>query len=257
MTKTVSHASCIPASPARRGGCWALALMAGTLAGQATASAYDIGDTGVGSGFKVKAQSIRSSIGHQVHWTRPALEVGWGFAPGLEATLGSGYGMADGYGGHRRHGSHDMKLALKWQLPDVLPAALQWAVEPEILLPTGSRAAGMGGAGTGASLPLRASRALGRMLATGQLAWVKPPGEDAGWSAGALLEYEAAPALWLGVEMLHDAPGTTPAFQRASLGFRWERSTRLLVFGALGRSWRTPAEDAERSVRIGVEYAFE
>lgn len=241
-----------------RHGCLCAAVLVTALpAEQAAASAYEIGDTGTGTGFKVKAQSIRARVGHEVHWSRTALEMGWGFAPGMEATLGSGYGMADGYGGHRLHSSHDMKLALKWKLPDVLPASLDWAIEPEIVLPTGSRSAGMGGEGMGVAVSLRASRQQGRMLATGQLAWVKTPGEDAGWSAGALVEYEAVPTLWLGMEMLHDAPGPTEAFRRGSLGFRWERSPRLLMFGALGRSWRRSADDEEHSVRVGFEYAFE
>lgn len=149
-----------------------------------------------------------------------------------------------------------MKLALKWELPDVLPASLDWAVEPEIVLPTGSRSAGIGGEGTDIAVPLRVSRQQERMLATAQLAWVKTPGEDAGWSAGALVECEPAPALWLGQELLHEAPGPTEAFRRGSLGFRREHSPRLLVFGALGRSWRRSADDEEHSVRFGFEYAF-
>ncbi len=223
---------------------------------RAAARAYEIGGTGTGSGFKVKAQSIRARAGHDVHWSRPALEVGWGFAPGMEAAPGTGYGIADGHGGHRLHGSHDMKLALKCELPDVLPASLDWAVEPEIALPTGSRSAGMGGEDTDIAVPLRVSRQQELMLATAQLAWVKTPGEDAGWSAGALVECETAPALWLGQELLHEAPVPTETFRRGSLGFRWEHSPRLLVFGALGRSWRRSADDEEHSVRVGFEYAF-
>ncbi|MBN8791657.1 MAG: hypothetical protein J0I01_05450 [Stenotrophomonas nitritireducens] len=53
----------------------------------------------------MKAQSIRACAGHDVHWSRPALEVGWGFAPGMEAAPGTGYGIAAGHGGHRLHGA--------------------------------------------------------------------------------------------------------------------------------------------------------
>lgn len=82
------------------------------------------------------------------------------------------------------------------------------------------------------------------------------PWEDAGRSAGALVECGTAPALWSGLELLHEAPGPTEAFRRGSLGFRWEQSPRVLVFGALGRSWRRNAGDGEHSVRVGFEYAF-
>lgn len=172
----------------RHHGCRCVAVpMTALAAARAAARAYGIGDAGTGSGCKVKAQSFRARAGHEVHWSRPALEVGRGFAPGREATPGTGDGMADGHGGHRLHGSRDMKPALKWELPEVLPASLDWAVEPGIVLPTGSRSAGMGGKGTGTAVPLRASRQQERMPATGLLAWVKrlgktPAGARAPWS---------------------------------------------------------------------------
>lgn len=226
----------------------------------ADASAFEVGDTDVGSGLKLKAESGRLRSGDDVTWTRPALEAGWGFADHFELTVGSGYGITKSRDERHRHGSHDLRLALKWRLRQESHTSLGVALEPELTLPTGDRGAGMSGDDTLLALPLRASRSSGRGRLTAQVAWLhaSQAGESA-WSAGALYEYEVAPNLWLGAEALHDAAlgDDRQASQRGSLGFRWQSQGTWMLFGGYGRSWRHSGNGTQASVRLGIEYVFQ
>ena len=235
-------------------------LIALIVPGHADASAFEVGDTDVGSGLKLKAESVRLRSGDDVAWTRPALEAGWGFADDFELALGSGYGIAEHRDGQRHYGSHDLRLALKWRLRQESATSLGIVLEPELTLPTGDRVAGMSGDDTLLALPLRVSRSFGRGRLTGQVAWLHASraGESA-WSAAALYEYEVAPDLWLGAEALHDAAlgDDGQVFQRGSLGFRWQSQGAWMLFGGYGRSWRHGGDGTHSSVRMGIEYVFQ
>jgi len=237
------------------------AILAASIApDHVDASAFEVGDTDVGSGLKLKAESVRSRGGDHVAWTRPALEAGWGFADHFELAVGTGYGITESRGEQRRHGSHDLRLALKWRLRQESDTSFGVALEPELTLPTGDRGAGMGGEDTLLALPLRVSRSSGRGRLTGQIAWLRASrAEESAWSAGALYEYEVAPNLWLGAEALHDAAlaGDAQVFQRGSLGFRWQSQGAWMLFGGYGRSWRHGGNGAQASARLGIEYVFQ
>lgn len=226
----------------------------------ADASAYEVGDTDTGTGLKLKAESMRLRSGDEVAWTRPALEAGWGFAERFELAVGSGYGVSELRDGRRHHGSHDLRLALKWRVQHESTTSPGIALEPELIVPTGDRGAGMSGDDTLLALPLRVSRSFGRGRLTGQVAWLHAwrAGESA-WSAGALYEYEVVRNLWLGAEALHDAAleDDRQVFQRGSLGFRWQSQGAWMVFGGYGRSWRHGGEGAQTSVRLGIEYVLQ
>ncbi len=227
---------------------------------QADASAFEIGDTDTGTGLKLKAESMRLRAGDDVAWTRPALEAGWGFAEHFELIVGSGYGISELRDGRRHHGSHDLRLALKWRLQQESATSLSVALEPELILPTGDRGAGMSEDDKLLALPLRASRTFGRGRLTGQVAWLHALGAgESGWSAGLLYEYEVVRNLWLGAEALHETAlgDDGQVSQRGSLGFRWQSQEAWMIFGGYGRSWRHDRDDAQTSVRLGVEYVFQ
>lgn len=234
-------------------------LAASIVAGRAEASAFEVGDTDVGSGLKLKAESVHLRSGDDVAWTRPALEAGWGFADHFELVVGSGYGIAEFRDGRRHHGSHDLWLGLKWRLRQESAMSVGMALEPELVLPTGDRGAGMSGEDTLLALPLRVSRPFGRGRLTGQVSWLHASrAGDSAWSAGALYEYEAARNLWLGAEVLHDSAlgQDGRVSQRGSLGFRWQSQGAWMLFGGYGRSWRHGGDGTQASVRLGVEYVF-
>lgn len=235
-------------------------LAASIVPGNVDASSFEVGDTDVGSGLKLKAESVHLRSGDNVAWTRPVLEAGWGFADHFELAVGSGYGIAEFRDGRRHHGSHDLRLAVKWRLRQESATSLGMALEPELTLPTGDRGAGMSGDDTLLAFPLRASRSFGRGRLTGQVAWLHASraGESA-WSAGVLYEYEVARDLWLGAEALHDAAlgDDGQVSQRGSLGFRWQSQGAWMLFGGYGRSWRPDGDGTQTSVRFGVEYVFQ
>lgn len=235
-------------------------LTASIVPGHADASSFEVGDTDVGSGLKLKAESVRLRSGNDVAWTRPALEAGWGFADQFELTVSSGYGIAELRDGRRHHGSHDLRLALKWRLRQESDTSLGVALEPELTLPTGDRGAGISGDDTLLALPLRVSRSFGRGRLTGQVAWLHASraGESA-WSTGALYEYEVARDLWLGAEALHDAAmgDDGQVSQHGSLGFRWQSQGAWMLFGGYGRSWRHGGDGTQTLVRMGIEYVFQ
>jgi hypothetical protein len=113
---------------------------------RADASAFEVGDTDVGKGLKLKAESVRLRSGDDVAWTHPALEAGWGFADRFELAVGAGYGIAEFHDGRRHHGSHDLRLALKWKLRQESAMSMGLALEPELVLPTGDGMAELAGA---------------------------------------------------------------------------------------------------------------
>lgn len=227
---------------------------------RADASAFEVGDTDVEAGFNLSAEYIRLRSGDDITWARPALEAGWGFAEHFELAVGSGYGIAEFRDARRYHGSHDLWLALKWRLREESATSLGMALEPELILPTGDQGSGMSENDTLLALPLRVSRSFGRGRLTGQLTWLHSSrsGESA-WSGGVLYEHEVAANLWLGAEALHDTAledhGHLP--QRGTLGFRWQLQEAWMIFGGYGRSWRHGKGDAQTSVRLGIEYAFQ
>ena len=227
---------------------------------QADASSFEVGDTDIGSGFKLKAESVRLRSGGDVVWMHPALEAGWGFADRFELAVGGGYGIAEFRDGRRHHGSHDLRLALKWRLRPESATSFGIALEPELILPTGDRGAGMSGDDTLLALPLRVSRSFGRGRLTGQVAWLHASraGESA-WSAGALYEHEVARNLWLGAEALHDSAmgDDGQVSQRGGFGFRWQSPGAWMLFGGHGRSWRHGGDGTEAWVRLGIEYVFQ
>lgn len=235
-------------------------LAALVVPGRAYASAFEVGDTDVEAGFNLSAESMRLRSGDDTTWARPALEAGWGFAENFELAVGSGYGITEFRDERRSHGSHDLWLALKWRLREESATSLGMALEPELILPTGDQGAGMSENDTLLALPLRVSRSFGRGRLTGQLTWLHSSraGKSA-WSGGVLYEHEVAANLWLGAEALHDTALEDHGHvsQRGTLGFRWQPQEAWMIFGGYGRSWRHGEDDAQTSVRLGIEYAFQ
>ena len=229
-------------------------------AGPAMASAYEVGDTDIGAGWKVKLQVARLRSGDELGWSHPELVVGWGFADSLELAVGTGYGRVEAAGGPRRHGHHDARVALKWGIRQESPGTVGIAFEPDVTLPTGDRAAGTGGDGVELALPLRASRSFGRGRLTAQFAYLHAFADDERMlSLGVLYEHEVMAGLWAGAEVLHDhgLGEQRDRERRMAIGLRWQRSERLMLFGGYGKGlYPGDAEDSS-SARIGIEYVFD
>lgn len=231
----------------------AVAVLAG--ADPVLASPYEVGDTDIGTGWKVKVQVARFRAGDMLGWTHPELEVGRGLTESLEIAAGTGYGRIETEGGPRRYGHQDVRVALKWRLRQASPGSIGIAFEPDLTLPTGDRAAGTGGEDVQLALPVRLSRSFGPGRLTGQLAYRHAFADDGRTlSMGALYEHEVAAGLWAGVEVLHDRDlGTDGGRERrAAIGLRWQRSEQLMLFGALGKGRHPDDAEASSSARIGI-----
>ncbi|HRP74693.1 MAG TPA: hypothetical protein PKZ27_03800 [Rhodocyclaceae bacterium] len=229
------------------------------VSGQAMASAYEVGDTDIGTGWKAKVQIGIFRAGDELARTHPELEVGFGFADSLELAASTGYGRIETEGGLRRYGRHDTRMALKWRVRQERPGIIGIALEPEVILPTGDRSAGTGGEGVQLGLPLRLSRFFGQGRLSGQLAYVHAFVDDRRTvSLGALYEQEVIAGLWVGVEVLRDHGLDEYGGQegRAAIGLRWQHSEQLMLFGALGEALHPDDAEASSSARFGIEYVF-
>ncbi len=242
-------------------GLWrVLAAAALAASGPAMASAYEVGDTDIGTGWKVKMQVGRFRAGDALGWTHPEFEIGWGLTDSLELAAGTGYGRMETVGGPRRYGHHDTRLTLKWGLRQESPGRIGIAFEPDLTLPTGDREAGTGEDGVQMGLPLRLSRSFGPGRLTGQLAYLRAFADDGRTlSLGALYEHEVAAGLWAGVEILRDRGLDEYGGweRRAAIGLRWQCSEQLMLFGALGKGRYPDKAEASSSARIGIEYVFD
>lgn len=235
-------------------------LAALTAPGPAMASAYEVGDTDIGAGWKVKLQVARLRSGDELGWSHPELEVGWGFADSLELAVGTGYGRIETTGGPRRHGHHDARVALKWGIRQESPGTVGIAFEPDVTLPTGDRAAGTGGDGVELALPMRISQSFGRGRLTALFAYLHAFADDARMlSLGVLYEHEVATGLWAGAEVLHDhgLGEQDDRERRMAVGLRWQRSERWMLFGGYGKGLYPGDAGDSSSARIGIEYVFD
>ncbi|MEP6906816.1 MAG: hypothetical protein ABI858_02375 [Pseudoxanthomonas sp.] len=257
---TVTPAGVATLEP-RRGHAMAVAfLSASTAYGTVFADPFEVGGTDTRDGWALEVESVRLRSGDEVIHTHPALGLTLGFGKRFELAIGSGYGIAEFDGGERRSGSHDLELAFKWMLRPESYTSVGIAIEPELSVPTGDRAAGMGEGDTLLELPLRVSGSFGHGRVTGQGSWLhaKRSGKSA-WSAGVLYEQQVARDLWLGAEAMHeqnlDAGADTS--QRGSVGFRWQPHGQWEVSGGYRRSWRHGAGGVQSSVQLGIEFQFD
>ncbi|GGD52462.1 hypothetical protein [Pseudoxanthomonas indica] len=247
------------AAPVSSGDAKALFLMTTLLLPlPVLASSYEVGDADTGKGVKFKAQVSYLRNESEESWARPALEFGWGFAQRFELTAGSGYGLSNVHDGDEVTGHEGLRLAMKWRFLGDLDQSFKAAIEPELILPTGSRSLRGGDDRTLLTLPLRASKEFERTLLTGQIAWQRPLGSDETfWSVGGLAEYQAVPGLWLGAEIIHEESNSQQGkFQRGNVGFRWEVGENWSLFGALGRSFSHNEDGVHTYGRLGFEVAL-
>lgn len=248
----------LPETEARRGPAMAVALLsASTACGTAFAGPFEVGDTETEDGWSLEAESVRVRSGDHVSRMHPAVALTWGFGERFELALGSGYGISVFGEGQRRHGGHDLQLALKWALREESGTSAGIAIEPSLSLPTGDRGAGMSEGDTILEVPVRLSRTVGRGRWTGQAAWWGAMrSHEAAWSVGVLYERQFAPTFTLGAEAIHEQV-PEGAIQRGSLGMSWEPHRQWEVFGRVGKSWRHPAGEGQASIAFGLKYQFD
>jgi hypothetical protein len=245
----------------RRGNAMAAAfLSASTACGTAFAGPFEVGDTETEDGWSLEVESVRVRSGDHVSRQHPAVELTWGFGERFELALGSGYGISAFGQQQRRHGGHDLELALTWALREESDTAVGIAIEPGLSLPTGDRGAGMSEGEAVLEVPVRLSRTIGRGRWIGQAAWSRAlRSHETAWSAGVLYERPLTRTFTLGAEAIHEqvADDAATAIQRGNLGVSWTPHRQWEFSGRVGRSWRHPAGEDQASIRFGIEYQFD
>ena len=251
----------LPETEARRGTAMAAAfLSASTACGTAFAGPFDVGDTETEDGWSLEVESVRFHNGDHLSSRHAVGGLTWGFGDRFELAFGSGYGISVFGEGRRRHGGHDLDLALKWVLRESSDTAAGIAIEPTLSLPTGDRGAGMSEGEAVLEVPVRLSRTVGRGRWTGQAAWSRAiRSREAAGSVGVLYEWPLTRTFTLGAEAIHEqvADGAASAIQRGNVGVSWNPHHRLDVFGRVGKSGRHAAGEGQASIRFGIAYHFE
>lgn len=223
---------------------------------------YEIGDADVVKTFKIDGLVTYERTGGIQVWRRPALSFGMGLTDTIELNMGSGYGIVSPRHGDHRSGIHDAFVALKWRLGDEDPSGRRpaFAIEPEVVLPTGNRHAGMSDGVTSLVLPARVSKHYGNVRLTWQVSYshVLSRSEDV-LSYGLLYEYVMSSQLSVGMEVLNDVPlhAAGNRHWHGNAGVRWNPVANIEVHGLLGRAWQPPGGDTSTIARMGVEYQFD
>jgi hypothetical protein len=136
-------------------------------------------------------------------------------------------------------GLGDLLLGVKWRFFNSEKSQVQLGVYPQILLPTGDHARGLGEGRTAFVLPLVAQKSWDKWTLYGNVGfWWKTAVETRDYFyAGAVLEREINDRLTLGVELF----GNSPKERRANsdfafnIGGEWKLSAHLNLLFASGR----------------------
>ena len=136
-------------------------------------------------------------------------------------------------------GAGDLLVGVKWRFFNNEKSQLQVGVYPQLLLPTGDHARGLGDGRTAFVLPLVVQKSWDKWTLYGNLGyWWQTAVETRNYVyAGAVVEREINESLTLGAELFGNAPKerghrSDMAFQ---LGGTWKLSDHLNVLFAAGR----------------------
>lgn len=227
----------------------------------AIAGPWEVGGTGVDTGYKFKMELGYKNTAAQTNWVRPGI----GFAAPLNSRLS--YELAIGHGVNESSsasssGLRDLDLKLKWKLQQQDSASnnLDWLLEPKLTLPTGDNAAGIGGEKTSLELPLRAGRNFGKLYVTGEVRYthVFDPGYDKLFGYGGLVEYFPSEKWVVGVDLITDMPlGEASLYHlRSNAAVKWKPSKSFELQTLLGRSLSNQRGLATTSAKMVAEFKF-
>lgn len=235
----------------------AMACIVLVACGNAWAGPYETGSTSTAKGMKLKSNVQLKHTAGKDTWVLPKVGVGGPLADNLELSAGTGHGRVEYADGRRVSGMRDLSIGLKWRLLDEQGRRPALTVEPEISLPTGDRASGIGKGAYSMELPVRASRSFAQLRLTGEVSVQRTFGRDADQlGTGILLEYVPKPRWSCGMELVADA-------QRQALGARHLRlniGTKQKIGrhwewqGLVGRSLDNPNGAPTTTVKMALEY---
>lgn len=226
-------------------------------AAAALAGPYETGSTSTAKGIKLKTNVQLKHTTEKDSWVLPKFGVGGPLADNLELSAGTGYGRIQRSAGRDEGGLRDLSVGLKWRLRDEDAAGPALAIEPELSLPTGDRASGIGKGAYAMELPLRISRSFAELRLTGELSVQRTFGRDADQiGSGVLLEYLPTPRWSCGVELVADAPSDDPGARhlRLNIGTKQKIGRHWEWQGLLGRSLDNPQGGRASTFKMALEY---
>ena len=136
-------------------------------------------------------------------------------------------------------GPGDLLLGVKWRFFNNEQSQLQFGIYPQLLLPTGDHARGLGDGGSAFVFPLLAQRNWGKWTVYGNVGyWRQTAAETRNYVyAGAVLEREMSDRLVLGAELFGNSPKERGG--RSELAFNvggtWKLNEHLNLLFAGGR----------------------
>lgn len=174
----------------------------------------------------------------------PAMEANYGpFEDAqLQFQIPMAFSAESGQGTH--HGFGDVEAGFKYRFLHETDSLPQAALYPQVYVPTGDAADGLGAGHTRILIPLWLQKAFGPWTTYGGVGWWRNPGEgnrdylQCGW----LLQRELGEGLSLGAEVFHQAsPGAgQPSFTTWDLGFEVPLVDHLQLVGSGGKVFQGP-----------------
>jgi hypothetical protein len=152
-------------------------------------------------------------------------------------------------------GAGDLLMGVKWRFLNNEKSQLQLGIYPQLLLPTGDHARGLGEGRTAFVLPLVAQKSWDKWTLYGNLGyWWRTAADTRNYVyAGLVLEHEINDRLELGVELFGNSPkepGSRSDFA-FNLGGTWKLSTHLNLLFASGRDI---VGDTRAMAYIGLQF---
>jgi outer membrane putative beta-barrel porin/alpha-amylase len=136
-------------------------------------------------------------------------------------------------------GAGDLLLGVKWRFLNNEKSQLQLGVYPQVLLPTGNHARGLGEGRTAFVLPLVAQKSWDKWTVYGNVGywWRKAPETHNYVYAGAVLEREINQRLTLGAELFGNPPKEIASHSEIAfnLGGTWKLSDHFNLLFTAGR----------------------
>jgi hypothetical protein len=130
-------------------------------------------------------------------------------------------------------------LGVKWRFLNNERAQFQLGIYPQVLLPTGDHARGLGDGGSAFVFPLLAQKNWEKWTLYGNVGyWWQTGAETRDYVyAGAVLEYEITERLTLGVELFGNSPKERAGCSELAfnIGGTWKLSRHLNLLFAAGR----------------------
>jgi hypothetical protein len=159
-------------------------------------------------------------------------------------------------GGTTHQGLGDSTLELKWRVVDETPYGVAFAVNPELLLPTGSENRGLS-SGHGALLvPMVVEKHLGAVTLSGELGYGRSFDGDVDYiPLGVLVTAQPRDTLKIGMEIAGEAPADRFSDCELSInvGFKWKVTERVEIHGLGGRTARSPDSDPTTRFKLVAE----